>query len=344
MLTAVQHRQLVERMSSFVGFSPIPSQLEALVGLDLARQAPPRNGYGVAEWLLTAVLNRPDPALFIQIVTVADSGGLFPDLHDMVAALRTDPAGWRSAGPGDELWVPDPPPRPFVDREPRPVLQKMIDGHGPAVIVVDAPSGQGKRTLCRYVQQRAHRAQTFVAVVEDDLRAERDQGLLERIDYDLRDALGIDQAVLTQEEPERVGKFLASDLVNRVALARPSKPVWLVANLADPALNPGLLSYFDELLRLLPGADVPVRLVLLADEFSRFPLTNLPTQRYTLPDVDKSAIRAWFAATVPDRKPQHYDVAAGVVLQDLNAWPPADRMQWLPRICLKYQKRMLEAV
>lgn len=343
MLSVVQRRQLVARMSSFVGLSPNISQLEALVGLELARQAPPRNGYDVAEWLLTAAMNRPDPALFIQIVTIADNGGLLRDLHAMAAALRNDPTGWRSVGPGDELWVPDPPPRPFLGREPRPVLQQMIDGQGPAVLVVDAPSGQGKRTLCRYLQQRAHRAQTFFAVVEEDLRAERDQGLLERIDYDLRDALGIDQAILTQEEPERVGRFLASDLVNRVVLASPSKPVWLVANLADPALDPGLLSYLDELLRLLPDADVPVRLVLLADEFSRFPLKNLPTQRYTLPDVDESAIRAWFAATVPDRKPQQYDVVTKFVLKDLEARRPADRMQWLPRICMKYQQQMLKA-
>src|SRR5690242_8039165 len=140
MLTPEQHRQLVERMSSFVGFNPLPSQLETLAGLDLVRQAPTHNGVVVAEWLLTAVLNRPDPALFIRIVTVADGGGLLPELHAMAAALQLDPTGWRSSGPGDELWVPDPPRRPFVDREQlRRVLQQMVDGHGPAVVVVDAP-------------------------------------------------------------------------------------------------------------------------------------------------------------------------------------------------------------
>ena len=60
--------------------------------------------------------------------------------------------------------------------------------------------------------------------------------------------------------------------------------------------------------------------------------------------MNESRDPGWFAAAVPGRKPAAATRwSTTLVLQDLQARPPAARMQRLPRICMKYQQQMLRA-
>jgi len=340
MLTDEQRLQLSERVLTWIGMGPDATLFTELAGASVVRLAPAGiNGARVADWLLRFALSRPDPLLFIKIVREA-SGGMYPELHSLADQLEADPTRW--GGPaGDELWVPDPPRRPFIDRaELRQVLIGMAQGTGPGAIIIDAPDGQGKRTVCDFIRQFAGRTESFSAVVERELRAERERGLLDRIVFDLRDALRLGLALdTTHVEPERIGKVMATDLVRDVLLSPPGPMVWLVVNLVDPDVEEELVRFLDELLSLVQGdsglAD-RMRLVLLTDKFSRFTLEHIPPpeHRHALPDVDDAAIREWFAATVPGRLPAQYGLATeGVLLNLTRRNPaPAQRLVWLARI------------
>lgn len=341
-LTDEQRTRLSERVLSFIGMGPDPILLSQLAGPAAVAAAPAgAGGPRIADWLLRFALGRPDPVLLVRIIRTADLGLMHPDLHELADRLEADPGGW--SGPsGDELWVPDPPRRPFIDRTAlRAVLFAMARGDGPAAITVDAPDGHGKRTVCAYVQRLAARTESFVPVVEPELRAEHGGGLLARIVFDLRDTHGLGDAPdTTHEEPERVGTVLARDLARSLLLAPPAPPVWLVLNLVDPDVEDGLLRFVDELLALVAAEDAlaaRIRLVLLTDTFSRFALTNLPPpeHRHTLPEVTGVEITEWLSAAVPGREPLLYRVATDDVLADLarRQFTPSERLEWVARLC-----------
>ena len=253
--------------------------LVTLVGLELVRQAPPGcNGSRWPNGCSTMVLAGLIPALFIQIVTVGDNGGLLPETcTTLVAALRADPTAWRSVGPGDELWVPDP-PRARSWTASRGGL--AVDGRraGPRRDRRRRAERAGQaHHLPLHPGQRAYRAQTFVAVVEDDLRAERRPGPARA--HRLRPARRARHRPGDPHEEEPAAR-------RQVPGERPREP-----GRAGPPVEAGVAggepgrprtrrqacsATSTSCCGCCTDAAVPMRLVLLADEFARFPLKNLP--------------------------------------------------------------------
>lgn len=342
MLTKDERDQLHQLVLAFIGLNPDPAVLADLAGTDVGRRVPAGlNGFRVAEWLVGFALDQPDPALFIRITATANGAGIVPELALLVTDLTADPSRWHGHAL-DELWVPDPPRWPFLDRAPlRAVLADMAGGGGPPAITVDAPGGQGKRTVCEYIRQVEARRGTFRTVVERELRAESGGDLLARIVFDVRSQFGLPAAPgSTHQEPERVGKIMAGELARQVVLEAPAVPVWLVLNLVDPAVDDDLLGFVDELLLRLqadPELAGRLRLVLLADDFARFELVNLPpvAQRHALPRVDGEAISQWLAAAAPGRSPARYAIAVEEVLAKVAQQQPGEsaRLSWLTRQC-----------
>jgi hypothetical protein len=338
MLSGNQRDQVANLIFLYLGFSPSPATIQALVGPEPARTAPAgANGYQLALWLLNYTLAAPRPDLFIDVISAVDAQGELLEVRQLVDHLRQDASVWTTQA-GDELWIP--PRWPFADRqELRQRLLAMANGNGPAAITIEAPRGHGKRTMCAYIDYLAQRHGGFQPVVAH-LRQEPSPGVLDALVADLRIGLGLDlDDDTTHIEPERRAVVAARALAQR-ALYVPSG-AWLVANVIETTgLEAGVLRFIDELLaqvQAIPGDQCRLRVVLLADEVAGLGLANLParTARYVLPEVDKDAVSGWLAAAAPGKAPEIYELTTTMVLSRVEQMglPPAERLGWLARQC-----------
>ncbi|MGD9957698.1 MAG: hypothetical protein AB7V23_16695, partial [Candidatus Nanopelagicales bacterium] len=295
----------------------------------------------------------PDPGMLAAMLAKVDAARELGEVWQLVVAWQGDPTSWLRAWDGS-LWVPESPPTPFLDREElQRQLVAMARGGDPAAIVVDARSGQGKRTICDFVTQLVRGGEAVDAVVVRELRGEGDNARLEVLEWDLLVALGREdkRRPPLAAEPERIGVAVATALRSHVLLSAITKPLWLVANVVDVAREPGLLRFLDETLRIVQNdADVAkkLRVVLLADEFARLELANLPPvhHQYTLPDVPPEAVTRWLARAVPGLPDALYAIATQQVLDEMAARPvPAGvRLAWLSRLCADALKDLWAAV
>lgn len=193
MLVDMHRMQVVELIREFIGMGPDVGALRELVGGDILHAPPNVNGARVAEWVLDSALQRATPDRFIAIVHTVDPEGGLAEVHVLVDALESDPAPWRGRLL-DEMWVPDS-GTPFVDRRQlREVLAEIARGGGAAAIAVDAPTGQGKRTMCDYVKRLAERLGSFQALVLRELRVDTHPAVLDTLTFDLCRALGVARA------------------------------------------------------------------------------------------------------------------------------------------------------
>ncbi len=336
MLTEEQKRQLTDLVLDHLGMvNPSPATLRGLVGAELVREAPGfANSYGCAVWVLKTALARPAPDLLIQVVESVDLAGRLPEVHAFIARLKADPSLW-TVKRGDPLWLLN--RRPFVDRtELRQLLGEMAAGTGPGAVVVEGPLGEGKSTVCRYVEKLAVEAPGFRPVIEE-IRVET----VDAVDLDLlaarlQQALQGSGTLDAHPEPERRASNLASELALTATSA--PQPVWLLADGIDVAGVPGeLVRFVDELQGWAQRSeDVArgLRVVLLAEEISRIRLDHLPPleARAPLPAVTETCVRDWLAAAVPGKTEILYQLTASSVARKL-AEParsgPAQRMKWL---------------
>lgn len=342
MLSEKQREQVANLIFLYLGMSPSPATIQALVGLEPARSAP-ANAYRLALWLLDYTMASPRPDLFIKVITAVDAQRELLEVQEMVGHLRRDVSLWQTQAL-DELWIP--PRWPFTDRqELRQALLAIADGNGPAAITIEAPQGYGKRTMCAYIEHLARRHGGFHPVVSP-LRRVPTPGLLDALVADLRIGLDLDlDDDTTHIEPERRAVVSARTLAQQAVSA--SSAAWLVANVIDAELEDGVLRFIDELLSQVQ--DIPaelrrLRVVVLSDDVAGLGLTHLPdlAARYVLPEVDEAAITQWLAAAVPGKPAQMYSFTTSMVLGKVEEMrlPPAARLEWLARHCIAAHRRL----
>ncbi len=243
MLSEKQREQVANLIFLYLGMSPSPATIQALVGLEPARSAPANaNAYRLALWLLDYTMASPRPDLFIKVITAVDAQRELLEVQEMVGHLRRDVSLWQTQSL-DELWIP--PRWPFTDRqELRQALLAIADGNGPAAITIEAPQGYGKRTMCAYIEHLARRHGGFHPVVSP-LRRVPTPGLLDALVADLRIGLDLDlDDDTTHIEPERRAVVSARTLAQQAVSA--SSAAWLVANVIDAELEDGVLRFIDE--------------------------------------------------------------------------------------------------
>jgi hypothetical protein len=343
MLTDENRRQLSALIATHVGFIPAEAAIEQLVGAELTRLAPPKNGPVLAGWLLDQALGRSDPAIFIRMVRTADAAGRVVEIHALIAQLEADPSLWRPGAVA--LWIPK--SWPFLDREElRDVLSTMAIGTGPVAITIEAPDGFGKATMSAYIEDLARPDESLV-VVPIELRKDAVGGVLNALVARLRIELGIDPADdTTHEEPERRAMVLARELAREAPLG--SSTVWLVANVIDPpGLEPGVLRFIDVLLGEIQETDaalIRLRVILLASEVGILGLEQLPPveHRFVLPEVAEPEVAAWLRAAVPGKPSGLYETAAKVVLADVleQQPPPARWLEYLALQCRRTHRKL----
>jgi len=346
LLDETRRRELVVQVFAFLG-SPISIPVaQTLVGWEAVTSAPRvPNDFKYAEWLVDHVLARASFDAFVAVVQAVDGGGALVELHGLIARIRAGEVAWEAADNPGELWAPQ--TRPFIDRASlRQTLGDMTAGGGPAVISIQGSLGQGKRTVCRYIERLAETKQSFRPVIAE-LFAEPGQGALMSVVAELRLQLDLDPDLkTTHEEPERQAELLARDLAQE-ALDAPI-PVWFVANVMDPdRLDEGTLPFIDSLLGLvssIPEVAAKLRVILLTTAVSLLPLRNPPAlhDRYDLPDIARVDVANWLAAAAPGKNAQLYAISADSVFRRLegSGLPPEKRLTSLAQYCIHAHRKL----
>lgn len=345
-LTDQLRRQLEDAAYDFIGHPPSPPVLRDLIGSEGVIALPATyNAFRSAQWVVDFTLRHATPALFVKLVRLSDPGQALVELHALVADFEADPARWTAPPAAGALWIPA--GWPFVDREPlRAALDGMAQGQGPSALVIEGPSGHGKRTMTEYVRQLAADSGGFAPVVVE-LRPQPDPGVLLSMVAELAVVCGGEADLdTTHVEPERQAVILARDIAQAAAAA--PAPTWFVANVVDhQGLEDGVLAFVDELLRLIattPAVAHMLRVVVLCDQLSLLGLQQAPPleARLTLGQVDGAQIRAWLEAAVPGKDPGLYEIAADTIVSTLDAAPPAPalRLQFTALKCKRAHERL----
>jgi hypothetical protein len=331
--------QLVQAVLDFIGDPPPPALVTTLAGNQVVIDAPPAmNGFKYSQWIIEYSLRQPTKDIFVRVIREADQGQALVALHALVDRLEADDGLW--SAPAEGLWIPT--GWPFVDRRDlRDKLTAMVAGDGPAALAVEGPFGNGKRTTGLYIRHLADQTNAFEPVIRE-LRPEPVPGALDDIVTDLWMAMAYHDIVdleTTHEEPERQAKTLA----RRAALAAQSAPlpVWFVANVMEQnGLEEGVLSFVDELLRLVQGTGQiaeKLRVIVLCDQLSLLELENPPPlkDRHTLPQISDVEIREWLQAAAPGKDPTLYELAAETVMRSLQSQSiaPARQLRRLSLSC-----------
>jgi len=341
-LTRELRIQLEVLIQNHLGLSPSLLTVRDLIGAEAVDDLPPgSNTPAVARWMVVLALTRPGPETLTRIVDMVDLAGELIELRALLERVRADAALWHNDGI-DELWVPQ--QWPFIDRQDlRRVINEAALGNGHPALVIEAPTGHGKRTTCAYIEIVVRRTQQFTTVARH-LEPDPEAGMLESLDADLRIELGVPQADgMPHEEPEREGANRAAALAEAAMFA--NRKVWFVANLIEPArLEPSVLKFIDELLGRVQGSEAvagKLRVAVLTADANLLSFDHLPRleARHVLPDLTADAITEWLAAAVPDKPEELYTVATTQVLADLearrsrNELPPSRQLEWLSRQC-----------
>jgi hypothetical protein len=319
-LSDSQRRELADLV--FQGLGANPAQvITAVIGIELARTLPNFPvAYEIAQWVVDVALRQDTGDVFVKVVRSFDAAGRLTEMWALVARLQGDPSSWR-VHRGAYTWIGD--QSAFVDRvNLQTLLVSMAGGAGPAAITIEGASGDGKTTICDYIEKLASDLRGFTPVIEH-VEAETASTLspallANRLHLKLG---GHGVLTTTAVEPERVASNLAQDLAQR-AITAPA-PVWFVVDGVDtPGLPVAVLRLVDELLRWVgESADIArgLRVVLLGANLAGVDLPHLPLPagRNNLPDVDLAVIRDWFEAAVPGKPPILYALTADSVFREL---------------------------
>ncbi|ADJ48157.1 hypothetical protein AMES_6332 [Amycolatopsis mediterranei S699] len=348
MLTEEQRRQIVPLIVDHLGVNLSGSAAIDLFGVDAVRLVPAGlNDYRRASALLDHTLAAVDWVAFARVVETVDRAGVLVEVHHLVEALRRSRIQWNAVGAGD-LWVPV--AWPFADRRAlRQIVYEIALGAGPAAMTIEAPAGHGKRTMCSYIELCAQRHRKLVTVVEH-LSCFDDPGVLDSVVTQLRMWVPARPGArgTTHHEPERRAAELARDLARDAALG--GTPVWFIANVLEAELDDGVLRFVDELLGQVqadPLVAKGLRITVLADDIAALGLTNLPglDDRHTLPDITEPEIAAWLRDAAPGRDRRLYDLAARMVLTDVDArtHTPRMRLRLLAQQCVIAHRQLAGA-
>jgi hypothetical protein len=308
----------------------------------VAALAPNLNNYWTAVALLDFVLNEPTPNRFVRVVRMVDPAESLVEVHMLIAALNRGEIAWKGTS-GHDLWVPA--EWPFADRDDlRAVLCDVATGTGPASMVIEAPAGHGKRTMCCYIEGCAK--QHNVPVVVEQLRRFGDPGALDSLEMQLRLKLprrpGARGSV--HHEPERRAVVFARELARDAAMAQ--APLWFVVNVQEPVLDDGVLRFVDELLGMVHADDMVakrLRVTVLTDDFTALGLTNRPAARHVLPEIAEPEITRWLEAVAPGKDKRLYELFAAVVLEDVTSRQPSPgiRLRWLAQQCVLAHRQLM---
>jgi len=350
-LTKAQREMLEIAISDHLGIPVAPQTLRDLLGFELYQKVGNfAEAFEYARWTVTLSLSRPGPDMLISLVEAVDgAAGRYPELHQLVADLRSNVVPW-CPGAVDVLWMPS--DWPFIDRDDiRALLIEMANGGGPPALAIEGASGEGKRTMARFIEQLAIETPTFKPIVTE-LRAEtatvRD---LRMIAAKLRVALSLDADTdTTHAEPERQAQVLANELAQEAALA-PGLPVWLVAVVpTGSGAENAVLRFVDQLLKWVHESQpvaAKLRLVLLTEQISLLGFTNPPPveARRILPQVTMQHVATWLQATTPGKTNALYDLSASLVLNEVAKRNPAapDRLQVMAGQCIVAQRKLANA-
>jgi hypothetical protein len=317
-LTVGLRQQLEQKVHDFVGNSPEPATVRNLVGVEASQRVPPGlNGYGYARWIVTYSLSQQTPAVFVRVVEESDLAKELIDLWLLVERLQADHRMW--SAPPEGLWVPD--SWPFVDRKKlRQAMATMASRRGPPSIVIEGPSGHGKRTTVAYTRWLAAVTGEFQAV-DVEIRKDTDPGVLFELVNRIANVLNfVPDLDTTHEEPERQAVILARDVA--IEAKKGSLPTWFVVNvLGRPEeLEPGVLVFVDQLLALAAKRGAKHCVVLLCDELSLLELEHAPPPRarHTLGQVGEVEVKDWLKAAVPGKEPGLYQEVAESVMSSLE--------------------------
>ena len=350
-LTKAQREMLEIAVSDHLGIPVAPRTLRDLVGLELYRQVGNFAGaFEYARWTVNLSLSRPGPDLLITLIEAVDGAALrYPELHQLVTDLRNNVVRWRP-GAVDVLWMPS--DWPFIDRDDiRALLIEMANAGGPPALAIEGGSGEGKRTMARFIEQLAIDTPTFKPIVTE-LRAEtataRD---LQMIAARLRVALALDADTdTTHAEPERHAQVLANELAQEAALAA-GLPVWLVAVVpTGSGAENDVLRFVDHLLKWVhesPPVAGKLRVVLLTEQISLLGFTHPPPveARLVLPQVSREHVATWLQSTTPGKTTALYDLSASLVLSEVAKRNPAapDLLQVMAGQCIVAQRKLANA-
>lgn len=349
MLSEGQTRELQVLVRKFIGVGLSYDALAELVGHENAGMLrSPENLAAAARWVVELTVRQPTPDLFISVVFKVAAGQQSPDIIGIATTLTADRGKWIPANTLSDLWVPQ--DAPFLDRtDLRSVVGNAVNGHGPSVIMIEAPPGHGKRTMAAYISLVTLRAGTVKPLVRT-LEPSPDAGLLDALVADLRRALQLPSAgPTTHEEPERQAEVLAHLLSQEAR--KSSARVWFVAHLVRPAeLEPGVVRFVDELLGAVQAdafTAAHLRIAVLSENVMASGLTRLPppSARKVLPEVDAEAVTQWLVETVPGKPADLYAAATTEVLKKLHDRRPAPsrRLEWLGRNCAEAHELLKEA-
>lgn len=339
-------RQLVQAALRFVGEPPAPDAIAQLIGHNaMAAARPGMNGFRYAEWIVLYSLRQPTKDVFVRVVQRSNTGDLVA-LEALVAELAAGSIQW--SAPAEGLWIPT--GWPFVDRTSlRDTLSAMANGGGPAALSVEGPFGNGKRTTSAYIRHLADQTDAFEPVIRE-LRPEPVPGALDDIVTEIWMAMASSEIAdleTTHAEPERRAMTLARQVAFSAQAA--PVPVWIVANVMDPAgLEEGVLTFLDEVLRLVqitPQIAEKLRVVVLCDQISLLELENPPPleARHALPQITDTEIRQWLEAAAPGKHSTLYQLAAETVMRSLEgaAIAPARKLRRLAISCARAHRKLV---
>jgi hypothetical protein len=335
----------------FAGLGASPNTvISAVLGIEIARTLPafPQT-HQIAVWVVDVSLRQETGDVFVKVVQGFDPAGRLVEVAALANQLRANPALWR-VDRGADTFLTD--QSPFVDRaDLQKLLRTMAGGGGPACISVEGKTGEGKTTLCEYIEKVAGDHRGFSLVVEhieiETASALSPSLLANRLYLKLGG-----QGLLTTNavEPERVASNFAQDVAQQAIAA--ATPAWLVIDGVDtPGIPIAVLRFVDELVRWVeesPEIARGLRVILLGASLAGVQMQHLPqpANRALLPDVDLNVIREWFEAAVPGKPPILYSLTAESVFRDL---PPrtgpdgVNRMRFL-RLFVEAAHRKLMTV
>jgi hypothetical protein len=348
MLTHEQQIVLDLLIQDHLGVNPDMMTVRDLVGA-AAEDLPTGNTARLSRWIIRRAVAMPTPAMLERLVQAVDVQHELVEIRRFLDDVRAGTARWGPRGI-DELWVPNR-SWPFIDRHDLRLLvgQAALGNSAPA-LMLEGPTGFGKRTMCCYVDLVVRREGRFRTVVRH-IQRDPDPGMLDSLVADLRIELGLDdEPMAAHEEPEREGVNRAAALATDAALA-PHR-VWFIANVVDPSgVEPEVMRFLDELLGRVqssPETANNLRMVLVASDATLLGFSNLPgvNARHVLPEVTKASITEWLAAAAPGKPEALYELSTDKVLQDIerrrqaNQLPASQRLEWLARQCRRVHEQL----
>lgn len=311
------------------------------IGQIAARDAPAGNSARIAQWLLHRALSESTPDLFLRLVQEVDRAGEVEAFHELATDLLTGSTAWRT-GSASVLWLPR--RRPFLDRDAlRDHLTLMARGLGPPAITIEGGTGQGKRTMTRFIDDLAAVTESFIPL-SFELRPDPEEFWLPTLIGQLREESGLPPPPdYWSPEAQREASTSAATLVQEMMLNPSGAVIWLVVNVVQAAgLEPEVLRFISDLVEQVQSAPELTRrlrvIVLTAKLVELQFRADFPADcRHVLPAMTSAQIRSWFAEVLPSIDSMRCAIAADSVIRRLDAECPPEpkRLSRLGSLCLR---------